>query len=97
MDYSLQSNRKTHEGKDHPDRDAQFEYIATTVAPFQQKQCPVISIDTKKKELVGNFHHRGQEWEPQGEPRRSKGAAPDRFYSMPSRLGPKPYLPDVRS
>lgn len=68
MDYSLQSNRKTREGKDHPDRDAQFEHIATTVAQFQQRQRPVISIDTKKKELVGNFHNPGQEWEPQGEP-----------------------------
>lgn len=68
MNYSLQSNRKTREGKDHPDRDAQFEHIATTVAQFQQKQYPVISIDTKKKELVGNFQNRGQEWEPQGEP-----------------------------
>lgn len=68
MDYSLQSNRKTREGKDHPDRDAQFEHIATTVAQFQQKQRPVISIDTKKKELVGNFQNRGQEWEPRGEP-----------------------------
>ena len=68
MDYSLQSNRKTREGKDHPERDAQFEHIATTVAQFQHKQCPVISIDTKKKELVGHFQNRGQEWEPQGEP-----------------------------
>ena len=68
MDYSLQSNRKTREGKDHPDRDAQFEHIATTVAQFQQQQRPVISIDTKKKELVGNFQNPGQEWEPQGEP-----------------------------
>ena len=68
MNYSLQSNRKTREGKDHPDRDAQFEHIATTVAQFQQKQYPVISIDTKKKELVGNFQNPGQEWGPQGEP-----------------------------
>jgi transposase len=68
MDYSLQSNRKTREGKDHPDRDAQFEHIATTVAQFQQKRRPAISIDTKKKELVGNFHNPGQEWQPQGEP-----------------------------
>ncbi|NJL41413.1 MAG: ISAzo13 family transposase [Leptolyngbyaceae cyanobacterium SM1_4_3] len=68
MDYSLQSNRKTREGKDHPERDAQFEHIATTVAQFQHQQCPVISIDTKKKELVGNFQNRGQEWEAQGEP-----------------------------
>lgn len=68
MDYSLQSNRKTREGKDHPDRDAQFEHIATTVAQFQQKRHPVISVDTKKKELVGNFQNPGQEWQPQGEP-----------------------------
>lgn len=68
MDYSLQSNRKTREGKDHPDRDAQFEHIATTVAQFQHQQYPVISIDTKRKELVGNFQNLGQEWEPQGEP-----------------------------
>ena len=68
MGYSLQSNRKTREGKDHPDRDAQFEHIATTVVQFQQMHRPVISIDTKKKELVGNFHNFGQEWEPKGEP-----------------------------
>ena len=67
MDYSLQSNRKTREGKDHPDRDAQFEHIATTVTKFQQMHRPVISIDTKKKELVGNFCQHGQEWEPKGE------------------------------
>jgi transposase len=68
MNYSLQSNRKTREGDDHPDRDAQFEHIATTVAQFQQRHRPVISIDTKKKELVGNFHNHGLEWEPKGEP-----------------------------
>lgn len=68
MDYSLQSNRKTREGEDHPDRDAQFEHIATTVAQFQQRHRPVISIDTKKKELVGNFYNPGQEWAPKGEP-----------------------------
>lgn len=68
MDYSLQSNRKTREGEANPDRDAQFEHIATTVSQFQQRHRPVISIDTKKKELVGNFHNRGQEWEPKGEP-----------------------------
>ena len=68
MGYSLQSNRKTREGQDHPDRNAQFEYIATTVEQFQQQHRPVISIDTKKKELVGNFHNPGQEWEPKGEP-----------------------------
>jgi transposase len=68
MGYSLQSNRKTREGKEHPDRNAQFENIATTVEQFQQQHRPVISIDTKKKELVGNFHNQGQEWQPQGEP-----------------------------
>lgn len=68
MDYNLQSNRKTREGEDHPDRNAQFEYIATTVEQFQQRHRPVISIDTKQKELVGNFHNQGQEWEPKGEP-----------------------------
>ncbi len=68
MGYSLQSNRKTHEGITHPDRDAQFEHIATTVEQFQQQHRPVISVDTKKKELVGNFHNQGQEWEPKGKP-----------------------------
>lgn len=68
MDYSLQSNRKTREGNDHPDRDAQFQEIATTVTKFQRVHRPVISIDAKKKELVGNFHNPGQEWHPKGEP-----------------------------
>jgi len=68
MDYSLQSNRKTEEGKDHPDRDAQFQHIAKTVSEFQQKHCPVISVDTKKKELIGNFKNKGREWEPKEEP-----------------------------
>jgi hypothetical protein len=68
MDYSLQSNRKTREGENHPDRNAQFEHIAATVTQFQRWHRPVISIDTKKKELVGNFHNQGQEWEPKGEP-----------------------------
>ncbi len=68
MDYSLPSNRKTREGTDHPDRDAQFEHLATTVMQFQQQHRPVLSIATKKKELVGNFRNPGQEWEPKGEP-----------------------------
>ncbi len=54
-DYSLQSNRKTKEGADHPDRNAQFEYIAAAVQAFQQRGQPVISVDTKKKELIGEF------------------------------------------
>ncbi len=67
-DYSLQSNRKTKEGADHPDRNAQFEHIATMVQAFQQRGQPVISVDTKKKELVGEFRIAGREWQPSGEP-----------------------------
>lgn len=67
-DYSLQSNRKTKEGADHPDRNAQFEHIAATVQTFQQRGQPVISVDTKKKELIGEFRMAGQEWQPKGEP-----------------------------
>jgi hypothetical protein len=66
--YSLQSNRKTKEGEDHPDRNAQFEYINATVKRFQQRAQPVISVDTKKKELVGAFKNAGREWRPSGEP-----------------------------
>jgi hypothetical protein len=66
--YSLQSNRKTKEGKGHPDRNAQFEHINASVLAFQGRGQPVISIDTKKKELVGNFRNGGQEWQPEGEP-----------------------------
>jgi Rhodopirellula transposase DDE domain len=65
--YSLQGNRKRFEGKQHPDRNAQFEYIAATVEAFQGRACPVISVDTKKKELVGNYKNGGQEWAPRGE------------------------------
>jgi Rhodopirellula transposase DDE domain len=70
LDYSLQGNRKTEEGTDHPDRDAQFQYIYQRVKRFQRQGQPVISVDAKKKENVGNFGNRGQEWEPQGQPRR---------------------------
>ena len=66
--YSLQSNRKTKEGGAHPDRNAQFEYINATVKRFQQRAQPVISVDTKKKELVGQFKNGGREWRPKGEP-----------------------------
>lgn len=66
--YSLQSNRKTKEGADHPDRNAQFEYINTTVQEFQQRGQPAISVDTKKKELIGEFSNNGREWQPQSEP-----------------------------
>ena len=66
--YSLQSNRKMREGSSHPDRNAQFEYINRQVIAFQKQQQPVISVDTKKKELVGEFKNPGQEWQPKGKP-----------------------------
>ncbi len=66
--YSLQANRKTREGSSHADRNAQFEYINRRVLAFQNQGEPVVSIDTKKKELVGEFKNVGQEWEPQGRP-----------------------------
>jgi hypothetical protein len=66
--YSLQSNRKTKEGGQHPDRNAQFEHINATVQSFQKRGQPVISVDTKRKELVGDFKNGGREWRPQGEP-----------------------------
>jgi transposase len=66
--YSLQSNRKTVEGASHPDRNAQFEHISKTVLAFQNHGQPVISVDTKKKELVGAFKNGGREWRPKGKP-----------------------------
>ena len=66
--YSLQGNRKTIEGASHPDRNAQFEHISSTVLAFQHRGQPVISVDTKKKELVGPFKNGGREWRPKGTP-----------------------------
>ncbi len=68
MEYSLQSNRKTKEGDSHPDRDAQFAHINTRVQRYLGLRQPVISVDTKKKELVGDFKNSGQEWRPKGQP-----------------------------
>ena len=62
MDYSLQSNRKNEDGSDHPDRDAQFQYINTRVSRALAAGRPVISVDTKKKELVGNYENAGRRW-----------------------------------
>jgi transposase len=70
--YSLQGNRKAKEGKQHPDRNAQFEYIYAEIRRQQSAGQPVISVDTKKKELVGNFKNAGREWRPQGKPQRVK-------------------------
>jgi transposase len=72
LGYSLQSNRKAEEGKDHPDRDAQFEHINGQVRRHQRRGQPVISVDTKKKEIVGNYKNPGREREPKGQPRRVK-------------------------
>lgn len=66
--YSLQANAKTREGTSHPDRDAQFRHINDTVRRFLDRNEPAISVDTKKKELVGDFKNGGREWHPQGEP-----------------------------
>jgi len=66
--YSLQSNSKTKEGSSHPDRNAQFEYIARRVSEYQRSGQPAVSVDTKKKELVGEFKNAGREWRPKGEP-----------------------------
>ena len=68
LGYSLQAPRKRHEGTAHPDRNAQFEHINATADRFLQQQQPVISVDTKKKELVGNFKNGGREWQPMGAP-----------------------------
>jgi len=68
LGYSLQGNQKTREGSSHPDRDAQFKYINDRVQNFQQFEQPVISVDSKKKELVGDFKNNGKEWRPKGEP-----------------------------
>jgi hypothetical protein len=66
--FSLQANRKTREGESHPDRDAQFTYLNESVRDALADGEPVISVDTKKKELVGDFKNAGQTWRPQGEP-----------------------------
>jgi transposase len=68
LGYSLQANRKTKEGSQHPDRDAQFRHINDKVAAAINEQRPAISIDTKKKELVGEYANGGREWRPKGEP-----------------------------
>jgi hypothetical protein len=66
--YSLPACRKTREGKSHPDRNAQFEYLNGRARAFARQGQPLISVDTKKKELVGDFKNGGQEWQPVGQP-----------------------------
>lgn len=71
LGYSLKSVRKSTEGAAHPDRNAQFEHINATATEFLERGSPVVSVDTKKKELVGDFKNGGQEWQPKGTPERA--------------------------
>ena len=73
QNYSLQSNRKTEEGDDHPDRDAQFRHINKRVKRAMRAKQPVISVDTKKKELLGNYDNTGQQWRPAKQPKKVNG------------------------
>lgn len=73
QNYSLQSNRKTEEGDDHPDRDAQFRHINKSVKRAMRAVDPVISVDTKKKELLGNYRNSGQQWLPSEQPKKVNG------------------------
>jgi hypothetical protein len=72
LGYSRQANRKANDGRQHADRDAQFEHINAQVRAFQADDQPVISVDTKKKELVGNFSNKGTDYRPEGQPRRTE-------------------------
>jgi hypothetical protein len=83
--YSLQSNRKLEEGEDHPDRDAQFRHINQSVKRALAAGWPVISVDTKKKELVGNYANRGQQWLPAKQPHAVQG------HDFPSPEVPRAY------
>lgn len=102
LDYSLQANRKTKEGASHPDRNAQFEYIAEQTKALQQRGHPVISVDTKKRELVGEFKNGGREWQPKRSPeavqtqlddpgRVGHGQISHRHSGQRRRLGPSLY------
>ena len=72
MGYSLQANRKTREGRQHPDRDGQFHHIARRVQARQRRSEPAISVDTKKKEVLGNLKNPGKTYRPRGEPAKVK-------------------------
>jgi hypothetical protein len=82
MGYSLQGNRKTVEGKQHPDRNAQFEYINARVTKEMRAAQPVISVDTKKKELIGNYANRGKQWLRKGRLQRSTGTISQTLRSL---------------
>jgi hypothetical protein len=85
LDYSLQSNRKTEEGNDHPDRDAQFRHINAQVRRALTDGRPVISVDTKKKELIGNYENKGRQW------RTSKAPQTVNGHDFPSPEVPRAY------
>lgn len=85
MDYSLQSNRKTEEGNDHPDRDAQFQHINEQVRKALANRRPVISVDTKKKELIGNYENEGRQWRKIKSPQTVNG------HDFPGPLVPRAY------
>ncbi len=85
MEYSLQGNRKTEEGTDHPDRDAQFQYINDHVRRAVAAGRPVISVDTKKKELVGNYENQGRQW------RKSQSPARVKSHDFPDPSVPRAY------
>src|SRR5205807_5395654 len=74
LGYSRQSNRKADEGSKHPDRNAQFEYINAKAIAAQAAGQPVISVDTKKKELIGNYKNGGSDYRPKGDPAAREGA-----------------------
>jgi hypothetical protein len=86
MGYSLQANRKTKEGDSHPGRNAQFEHINARVQQYMDLRQPVISVDTKKKELVGDFKNGGRDWRPQGKP--EKVRVHDFLIPEPGRAAP---------
>jgi len=97
LGYSLQAHRQTKEGTSPPDRNAQFAYITTRVRAFQKRGYPVVSVETKKTELVGDFKHGGQEWRPHGQPERVRvddcvdadvgKAIPDGVYDQAAKMG----------
>ena len=85
LNYSLQGNRKTEEGEDHPDRDAQFQHINAAVKKCLAQSIPVISVDTKKKELLGEYYNAGQQWLP------AKHPIPVQGHDFPSPAVPRAY------
>lgn len=85
MDYSLQSNRKTEEGQDHADRDAQFQHINQVVQRALAQGNPVISVDTKKKELIGNYENKGRQW------RKKQSPEPVNVHDFPDPSVPRAY------